>query len=133
MLCGNDIKIDAVESFDVKKEIGVEKKLKELNAFIEEIDKELEEINGDIRFKEGIADKLRKQLDEALKGFVSPYIAERDAIVGEINRIRQEVLDIETQQGLHAGIEERINKRIRLEADLKLKQVSRNPNRESSK
>lgn len=124
MLCGNDIKIDAVESFDVKKEIGgVERKLKELNAFIEEIDKELEEINGDIRFKEGIADKLRKQLDEALKGFVSPYIAERDAIVGEINRIRQEVLDIETQQGLHAGIEERINKRIRLEADLKLKQA----------
>jgi hypothetical protein len=54
---------------------------------------------------------------------VSPYIAERDATVGELNRIQQEMKDVGTQLELHNGIRERIEKKARMEEILNSKRT----------
>lgn len=123
-LCGKTITPEPTESFDIKKEIrSTETKLRELNQFVEDTDKELEETNISLKEKQRDAENIKKQLDEAMKGYVSPYISERDAIVGELNRIRQQIQDSETQIDLHKGIQERINAKNKLEESLKVKEA----------
>lgn len=123
-LCGKSIETEPSESFDIKKEIrSIETKLRELNEFIQETGRELDETNSSLKEKDRLAQNIQKQLDEAMKGYVSPYISERDAIVGKLNRSRQQVQDIETQIDLHKGIEERINSRNKFEESLKVKET----------
>ena len=133
-LCGKSIKTEPTESFDIKKEIrSIETKLKELNEFIQETDRELDETNSSLKEKDRLAQNIQKQLDEAMKRYVSPYISERDAIVGKLNRARQQVQDIETQIDLHKGIEERINSRNKLEENLKVKEAELETERQKVK
>jgi DNA repair exonuclease SbcCD ATPase subunit len=133
-LCGKSIKTEPTESFDIKKEIrSIETKLKELNEFIQDTDRELDETNSSLKEKDRLAQNIQKLLDEAMKGYVSPYISERDAIVGKLNRARQQVQGIETQIDLHKGIEERINSRNKLEESLNVKETELETERQKVK
>jgi DNA repair ATPase RecN len=123
-LCGSDMKAEPTESLDVSKEIKtIESKLRELNAFIQETDGELRQINTELTSRQQDAREVRNKLDEAMKEYVSPYIAERDATVGELNRIQQEMKDVGTQLELHNGIRERIEKKARMEEILNSKRT----------
>ena len=76
------------ESFNIDKEIRiVETKLRELNAYIQETDGEVIAINDALNNRDEAVSKLRARIDEAMQQYVSPYISERDDVVGELNRV----------------------------------------------
>ena len=107
-LCGRSMKAKPSESFDIKKEIRtIETKLRELNQFAHETDKELDEIKSQLEDKNLDSQNIRSRLDEAMKEYVSPYVSERDSVVGELNRVRQQSQDIRNRLNLHKGIETR--------------------------
>ena len=88
-LCGAPIQMQPQESFSIDKEIRiVETKLRELNAYIHETDGELIAINAALKNRDETATQLRVRIDEAMQQYVSPYISERDAVVGELNRVK---------------------------------------------
>lgn len=123
-LCRKPISIEPEESFNVDKEIrNVKTKLKELNSFIQEVSTELEDIESQLRLEEKSIKILQKRLDEAMKDYISPYISERDAIVGELNRVRQEQVDLDNQLNLHEGLQKRIQMRLKLEEELGDKKI----------
>lgn len=118
-LCRKPISIEPEESFNVDKEIrSVKTKLKELNSFIQEVSVELDDLESKLLQKKKSINILQKQLDEAMKGYISPYVSERDALVGELNRIRQERVDLDNQLNLHEGLQKRIRVRLQLEEEL---------------
>lgn len=115
-LCRKQIKIDENQDFDIKKEIrNIKSKIKELNSFIEETDIEINSVNQDIIEKNEKIKKLGEKLDEAMKDFISPYLSERDDIIGEINRIEQEFQELRTKLNLQIGIEDKIRGKIEIE------------------
>ena len=122
-LCGRSMKAKPSESFDIKKEIRtIETKLRELNQFVHETDKEVDEIKSQLDDKNLDSRNIRSRLDEAMKEYVSPYVSERDSVVGELNRVRQQIQDIGNQLNLHKGIETRIDRRNKVEGNLKQKE-----------
>jgi len=123
-ICGNEIKINNIENFDVLKEIrSIESKLKELNGYISESSDELDTINVNIEEKNKEIISIKGKIDDSIKDFVSPYISERDDIVGELNRIEQQIQDMQVQVELHKGMDKRIILKGEIECNLKNKQL----------
>lgn len=123
-ICGNEIKNNNIENFDVLKEIrSIESKLKELNGYISESSDELDTINVNIEEKNKEIISIKGKIDDSIKDFVSPYISERDDIVGELNRIEQQIQDMQVQVELHKGMDKRIILKGEIELNLKNKQL----------
>ncbi|MCX7748569.1 MAG: hypothetical protein N2645_17025 [Clostridia bacterium] len=106
-------------TIDISKEIrAFENKLKELNGFINDTENEVGNLTKAILKSENQITKLKNDLDDALKNYISPYIQERDIIVGEIKRLEQETADIDKFINLHKGIEEKESKKVEAQTNL---------------
>jgi len=121
-LCNTKLEKEDKLNIDITLEIKTyDNKLKELNTFILDIENEISQINHD---KLNIGEQLKKakqDIDDSLKNYISPYIYERDIIVGEIKRMEQEVSDIEVVLNLYNGIQQKENKKIEAQTALEKK------------
>lgn len=104
-VCKQELQKAETESrVDVTKEIGmIKRKLDELNVYIEEIEKRKKENETKEKATSEKLSYLSNELDQSMKSFVSPYLAERDdlktTIITNENRIRsiEESLNFRTQ------------------------------------
>jgi hypothetical protein len=118
-VCGRHLNNKPQDSFDISKEITtLHNKLHDLNIYVSETTAELEIIEESLKEKRQKINSISTRIDESMKQFVSPYMAERDAIVGQLNRIQQEIQDTRDNLKLYESIEKRIRKKVELERDL---------------
>jgi hypothetical protein len=126
-LCKKPLSVEPDQSFNIDKEIRIiETKLKELNSFILEVGIEIDDISLQIQHEDKEIRTLRNRLDEATREYISPYIAERDAVVGGLSRVSQEIIALNNHMSLHNGLQNRIQIRLQLEDELNMKRVELN-------
>jgi hypothetical protein len=90
-LCSTSVLVDSVkknfEHYDkasLKKELrSVKKRMKEVDALIQNIRDENEEIQEDILMHKAALKRLRQQLDSESKEFVSPFITQLEKLVAD--------------------------------------------------
>ena len=122
-ICGNEIKESISDNFDVQKEIrSIKSKLNELNNYITETSDDLENVIKSINEKDKKIIEIKGKIDESIEDYISPYISQRDDIVGELNRIEQQILDMQIQIDLHLGIDRRAILKNDIETNLIEKQ-----------
>lgn len=116
-LCRKKIKlVDSDMPTDVSKEIRIiNRKLNELNTYIGEVEERTAQ-NGKMDIE--ISEKLKlasQKMDETLKSFVSPYIAERDELVSAMSGNENEVKHIDELIKVRMDIQEITESIIKLQ------------------
>ena len=94
-LCKSDISKNEGVDIDVSREIRtIERKLRELNTYAEELEENIKKRNIDENKISNELSRASQRLDDTLKRFVSPYLSEREDIVSTISRNQNEIKHI---------------------------------------
>lgn len=123
-LCGKKLIKEKNSEFNLNKEIrSAETKLNELNKYIQEINSEVEQIDIELKRKNNTSKLMGQKLDEEMKNFISPYISQRDFTIENLTKIREEILNLNSQINFHSIVEEEIKAKNELEASINQKKV----------
>ncbi len=118
-LCDKEIPKEENVDIDVSREIRtIERKLRELNSYAEELE---EKIKEEKKQEKKISNELSlasQRLDDTLKRFVSPYLSEREEIVSTISRNQNEIKHIDGFITRRTNIEKINEEKSKLEMKL---------------
>lgn len=124
-LCGKELTKEKNLKFNLDKEIrSTEVKLSELNKYIQELNLEIEQIDIELKRKNNSSKLIGLKLDEEMKNFISPYISQRDFTIESLTKIREEILNLNSQISFYNLVEEEIKAKNELEASITQNKVA---------
>ena len=95
-LCKREISKNEGVDIDVSREIRtIERKLRELNSYAEELEENIKEKKKQEKKISNELSLASQRLDDTLRKFVSPYLSEREEIVSTISRNQNEIKHID--------------------------------------
>jgi DNA repair ATPase RecN len=118
-LCKREISKNEGVDIDVSREIRtIERKLRELNTYAEELEENIKKTNIHENKISNELSRASQRLDDTLKRFVSPYLSEREDIVSTISRNQNEIKHIDRFIAHRRNIEKINEEKSKLEMKL---------------
>ncbi|MCU0849720.1 MAG: hypothetical protein MUC80_00395 [Candidatus Thermoplasmatota archaeon] len=131
-LCGSKLPESEGVNIDVSKEIRIiERKLRELNSYAEEIEIKLKDNAKQERKILNDLSDASKKLDDTLRRFVSPFLTEREELISIISRNQNEISHVNKYIKVRNDIEK--EKEESLKSELKLRELEKTLEEERAK
>lgn len=93
---------------DVKAELAaVRSRRREIDRYVNDVEEEIRRANIEYAAVRGTEERAQHELDNAVATSLSPYVAERDRLVGEHQRLEDAVRHIDNQAGWRDSLERR--------------------------
>jgi hypothetical protein len=116
-LCGSATGVTSASAVDVGAERkSLQERFAEVSKYIETVEQERSEAAAGLTALESESQQAQARLDEASRPVLSPFMAERDQLLAEINRRRGDLRARADADNLHRGLDDRRASLLRLRA-----------------
>lgn len=120
-LCGQEVGLVDAESIDVAAELAaVRLRRREIDRYIEEVGGELRETQAALVVSSAQENELQSRLDNEVAEALSPFVAERDALIGARGDLRNQRTEIQREISWRASLERRRLDMSRLDDRIRL-------------
>ena len=98
-LCHQPISREAAEDFDINAELrAVKARHREVSRYLNETRAHLDDANARLQFAREAETAAQRELDDEVAGALSPFLAQREQVVRNLEEMRSGISEIERQQ-----------------------------------